>query len=98
MQKNMTPLHYARAEGHIELVDKIMNEYKCELSSNSHGYTPLHSAALCGNCEVVKKLITKHNSQIYCRDNEERRLFCVQLAEVTLILCSLCVVHMVLAF
>ena len=66
----MTPLHYASAGGHIQLVDKMICEYNCEVSQDSNGNTPLHYAALCGSIAIIRVLISKYKCQVDCRNNK----------------------------
>ncbi|CAK9264898.1 unnamed protein product [Sphagnum jensenii] len=58
-EEENTPLHLAAKEGHVGIVDAMLN-YAGELTINANnirGNTPLHLAAINGHVDVVNKLL-----------------------------------------
>ncbi|WFD00478.1 ankyrin repeat-containing protein [Malassezia yamatoensis] len=59
-QKN-TPLHFAAANGHIDIVKMLLSEADLDglLSQNTAGNTPLHWAALNGHLDVATAIVDR---------------------------------------
>jgi len=56
---NWTPLHWAAQNGHLSVVDYLVNN-KADINSKSEeNWTPLHIAARNGYIHVVKYLVNK---------------------------------------
>ena len=56
---NWTPLHWAAQNGHLSVVDYLVNN-KAEINSKSEkNWTPLHISAINGYIHVVKYLVNK---------------------------------------
>ena len=53
-----TPLHYACANGHIDVVRTLISEYKADISANEKT-TPLAIGVLYGELDVVLCLINE---------------------------------------
>ena len=54
---NQTPLHWASAEGHVDMV-KLLIKHGADVNlSDLYGFTPLHCAALEGRSSVARVLI-----------------------------------------
>ncbi|KAM5314416.1 transient receptor potential cation channel subfamily A member 1 isoform 2-T2 [Glossophaga mutica] len=58
---NPSPLHCAAEEGHVELMEMILNDSSCEVLNvmDHYGNTPLHWAARKNQVESVKFLLNK---------------------------------------
>ena len=55
-----TPLHFACQNGHLNVIQYLITECKCDpMSKNNNGSTPLHLACLNGHLDVVQYLITE---------------------------------------
>nr|CAB3256043.1 integrin-linked protein kinase-like [Phallusia mammillata] len=52
-----SPLHWASREGHLHIVDILINRGARVNSANMGDDTPLHNAAQMGHLEIMKKLI-----------------------------------------
>jgi ankyrin repeat protein len=59
---NLTPLHLAAREGHIEVVRFLLGQETIDIDyMNQYGLTPLHLAAEKGKTEVVRLLLKQDN-------------------------------------
>ena len=56
-QSNITPLHYATIEGHLDIVKFLLNKGADSNATYEGEMMPLHLASLNGHCEIVKILI-----------------------------------------
>ena len=66
-QKN-SPLHWASAFGHLDIVRYLVEEVNCGTECKSrNGNTPLHHAATRGGLEIVKYLINERGCDPMCR-------------------------------
>ena len=64
-------LHQACWNGHLDLVEKLIDDYHCDpMARDDEGLTPLHWAALGGKIQVVKKLVAKCKCPVGCTDNK----------------------------
>jgi len=55
----MTPLHYAAQNGHLSVVEYLVNQ-KADINAKDYGkMTPLHYAAQNGHLSVVEYLINQ---------------------------------------
>ena len=70
--KGRSPLHNACDGGHLELVEKLIDDYHCDpIARDDEGLTPLHVAALAGKEHVVKRLVGSYNCSVECRANNQ---------------------------
>jgi len=55
----MTPLHYAAQQGHLSVVEYLVNQ-KADINAKGHyDWTPLHWAAEKGHLSVVEYLVNQ---------------------------------------
>lgn len=67
--RNITPLHYAAVNGHIEVVKYLIAKGAKINSRNNIGITPLYGAVSADRCEAVKLLIA-HGANVNDAANE----------------------------
>jgi ankyrin repeat protein len=67
-------LHYAAANGHLEVVDYLLSIDADANARNSSGNTPLHWASINGRIEVVQKLLD-HGADANVRNEFNERPF-----------------------
>lgn len=61
------PLHLACLGGQVDMITKLVDEYKCDPRARGvNGYTTLHVAAECGRDDIVRVLIKKYNCLVDC--------------------------------
>ena len=66
-----TPLHQACKSGHLDVVEKLVSEYGCDVNDlDSDGALHLFILllGLAGREEVVRELITKYKCPVDCVD------------------------------
>jgi ankyrin repeat protein len=63
--RRSTPLHLAAAEGHLEIVQLLM-EQRFDINATINGFTPLHRAACGGHASVVEFLLNHKAIDIKC--------------------------------
>ena len=65
-----TPLHSASQEGHLNIVQYLIDERKCNPASlDERKTTPLHLASAKGQLHIVKYLIEEKNCNVFCYDS-----------------------------
>ena len=68
--KGQTLLHCACQNGHVKLVDILVEDYNFDLTARDvDGNTPLHVAVLNCQVETVKHLVTQHKVDVHCTNN-----------------------------
>jgi len=55
----MTPLHWAAANGHLSVVEYLVNQKADINAKDKDRWTPLHSAAEKGHLSVVEYLVNQ---------------------------------------
>jgi ankyrin repeat protein len=71
-----TPLHYAAEKGHLEIVQMLAKSsinFKL-VNKKSRSSTPLQLAAIGGHTSVVEYLLTLRDSNVNCKDHDQRTL------------------------
>ncbi|CDS81866.1 uncharacterized protein SPSC_00052 [Sporisorium scitamineum] len=73
-EDNNTLLHYASANGHLEVVQYLLphTDLRLSLAQNISGNTPFHWAGLNGHLEVVKALVA-HIERLEAQNPEEAK-------------------------
>lgn len=67
--KGQTPLRVSCAEGHLEVVELLI-EYRADVNAvDATGATPLHLATMCGHARIIDYLIKAGCDTTIC-DNE----------------------------
>ena len=66
---HFTPLHLATLKGHVEVINKLLENHADIDARTTKGNTPLHLAAESGNLEVVEALIAK-NANVDLKNEE----------------------------
>ena len=56
---NSTPLHYAAGNGHLSIVEYLVNQKADINEKNDDDWTPLHKAARFGHLSVVEYLVNQ---------------------------------------
>ena len=65
----LTPLHLACQHTHLDIVQYLINDQKCNAeTTTSKGHTPLHIACKSGHLHIVRCLITDHKCNPHCTD------------------------------
>jgi len=80
-----TPLHYAAENGHLGVVEYLVNQ-KAELNTHSIGFysgTPLHYAARNGHLNVVEILVNQ-KADIKSKNYKVEFLFLIKLLFISL--------------
>ncbi len=67
----MTPLHYAANEGHVEIVEELLQEIECTDPKDQLGDTPLHLAARQGHLKIVQILMHRLLPNLSCQNGRE---------------------------
>lgn len=64
-EKGYTPLHFAAWEGHLQIVQLILqNTKRIHPKTDYHGFTPLHYATLSGHLPVIKCLLKRKTQKL----------------------------------
>ena len=82
----MTPLHYAADNGHLSVVEYLVNQ-KAYINAQSSGYpsgTPLHLAACKGHLSVVEYLVNQ-KADINAKDGGVEFLYLIGLLFIVLL-------------
>ena len=67
----LTLLHLACQHGHLDIVQYLINDRKCNPeTTTTNGCTPLHTACKSGRLHIIKCLITDHKCNPHCTDND----------------------------
>lgn len=69
-QDGNTALHYAAANGHLEILEFILQNGADPNARNSSGNTPLHWACFCNQLECVRVLVACSDLSI-CNESEQ---------------------------
>jgi len=56
---NQTPLHYAANNGHLSVVEYLVNQKTDINAKDKDGWTPLHRASRLGHLSVVEYLVNQ---------------------------------------
>jgi hypothetical protein len=64
-----TPLHYAAANGHVEIIHLLLQNGADVNARNNYGYTPLHYAARNGNVDILH-LLVENGADLEAQEND----------------------------
>jgi len=79
-----TPLHYAAQNGHLSIVEYLVNQKADRDAKNIDGKTPLHLAANNGHLSVVEYLVNQ-KADINAKDNDVEFLYLIGLLFILLL-------------
>ena len=82
----MTPLHYAAENGHLSVVEYLVNQ-KADINAASNGFksgTPLHYAAKNGHLSIVEYLVDQ-KADINAKNTHVEFLYLMRLLFIMLL-------------
>jgi len=74
----MTPLHYAAWNGHLSVVEYLVNQKADINAKNKNNWTPLHYAAQNGHLSVVEYLVNQ-KADINAKNSDVEFLYLIGL-------------------